>query len=58
MLVHLSVVLNKPVFMCEVMEPDIQSKGFEYQQHVGMVSDCEYHERVWRVKSIQWCITV
>lgn len=38
--VHLSFTLNRTVFTGELMDPEMQNKGFEYQQHVSMASDC------------------
>lgn len=38
--VHLSLALNRTVFTGELMDPEMQSKGFEYQQHDSMASDC------------------
>lgn len=39
-LVRLSLALNRAVFMGQLMDPDMQNKAFEYQQHVNMASDC------------------
>lgn len=35
----LSLVLNRAVFMGELMDPDMQTLSFEYQQHVSMARD-------------------
>lgn len=39
-LAHLSLSLDRAVFTGEPIEPDMQNRGFEYQQHVSMASDC------------------
>lgn len=51
-LVHLSLALNRAVFMGELMDPDMQSRGFEYQQRVSMVSDCLISRACWHGKQV------